>query len=561
MAELTLTPSAVSDDGFWREDSSAFGTTGAFSTGNYNGLGAINGFIRFDDALAELPAGATITSAYLTLKAYTTQTGTVCRLIIRAVDADNPAAPTTYSGAENATRTTASVSWEPPAMSVDTVHNSPDISSIIQEIVDRPGWAAGQHILIYIEDNGSTSSARRQWHSVDTGTAPILTINYSTTAQHTQSAAGVLITGGALSAAIQFTSGVAGSLTLDGLSDAKPNPLKTLYRINCGGQSWGAWEADTPYYVNVGDIYSTTAPQDLSAVPGVLEQVLQVHRWTNTGTDLIYQFDVTGYSTVEVTLYFSEIYTTFTNPGDRVIDIYVDGVLRADNYDPFVAAGNAQNKGTALHYIISPSSSTLEIRAVRVNHAPMISGILVEAPDTQNNAGDTTPAGSLGRGVFTNRSGSVTLSGVLSTAVSFIRSTAGALSPSGWLGTLQSRTQLENGELIPTGLLYRALNALRVLSGSETSSGTLLSYLRALRSAAGTLTSAGVLSRLLSYLRSVSGSVSLVGSVLTVHNTVPSTPQIGDGDLLSSGLLEALIWPAPAMGSVQYVVGPLRGTD
>lgn len=178
MTTIQLTPTAAGDDGFWREDTSAFGTTGAFSTGNYSGLGSINGFVRFADALSELPAGATIAAASLALVAYTSQSGTVCRLRIRAVAADDPAAPTTYAEVEGAPRTTASTTWEPPATTADLGYNSPDFAAVVQEIVDRPGWAAGQHLLIYIEDDGSDSSARRQWHAQDTGFAPVLTVEF-----------------------------------------------------------------------------------------------------------------------------------------------------------------------------------------------------------------------------------------------------------------------------------------------------------------------------------------------------------------------------------------------
>ena len=68
------------------------------------------------------------------------------------------------------TQTTASVNWNnvPPWNSVGTTQTTPDLSSIIQEIVNRPGWVSGNSIVIIIEGsgqrtaesyNGSSSSA------------------------------------------------------------------------------------------------------------------------------------------------------------------------------------------------------------------------------------------------------------------------------------------------------------------------------------------------------------------------------------------------------------------
>lgn len=143
--------------------------------------------IRFLDIT--VPQGYTIVEAYLTLKcAYTRDTHTVkCRISAEKVDdaptfADNAAAFDTRW----ANRSTARVDWDAiPAWTKDESYNSPDIKSVIQEIVDRPGWASGQDIVIFWEDfedrSTHASNVRRTayaWDYGDGANKAILTIEY-----------------------------------------------------------------------------------------------------------------------------------------------------------------------------------------------------------------------------------------------------------------------------------------------------------------------------------------------------------------------------------------------
>jgi len=128
-----------------------------------------------------IPRGATIAGANVTFVANHSKSNTTCKVLIRAIAADDAAAPTTRAEAMGAPRTTASVAWSSiPAWTAETSYTSPDIASVIQELVNRPGWSSGNAIVIYEEDNGSTANAHRQAYSFDgsAAKAPTLHVEY-----------------------------------------------------------------------------------------------------------------------------------------------------------------------------------------------------------------------------------------------------------------------------------------------------------------------------------------------------------------------------------------------
>jgi RHS repeat-associated protein len=99
-----------------------------------------------------VPVGASITSAYLTLTSDTTQS-TIPATTIKGEAADNPS---DYANDNHTTflaraRTTASQSWTPSAWVSGTAYTSPSVSSVVQEIVSRPGWASGNALALFWE--------------------------------------------------------------------------------------------------------------------------------------------------------------------------------------------------------------------------------------------------------------------------------------------------------------------------------------------------------------------------------------------------------------------------
>jgi len=160
MATLNLQIATSGDDGTWAEGNSQFIGTAVF-TGHFGGAqGISNSFYRFPLSIAH---GSTINSAALTFTAFDNYTNSGVNTTIKAIADDNAAAPTTYSDAESASRTTASVTWNAISnWSGSSTYASPDISAVVQEIIDRTGWSSGNYIVLYWEDNGSTSSQYRR---------------------------------------------------------------------------------------------------------------------------------------------------------------------------------------------------------------------------------------------------------------------------------------------------------------------------------------------------------------------------------------------------------------
>jgi hypothetical protein len=105
-----------------------------------------------------LPKGATITTAYVQFQADESQLE-LTNLVVQGQAADNAATFTTASlNVSSRPRTTASVAWAPPAW--NTVgeagpnQRTPELKSVIQEIVDRSGWASGNALGILITGTG-----------------------------------------------------------------------------------------------------------------------------------------------------------------------------------------------------------------------------------------------------------------------------------------------------------------------------------------------------------------------------------------------------------------------
>ncbi len=131
-----------------------------------------------------IPQGAIIQSAYIQFVTDESQSGTVVNVRIRGEASDDAAAiSSSDSDISGRTNTVASVTWSAiPSWTlvpeIGANQKTPDIKTIIQEIVNRGGWASGNDIVIKIENNASTASTRRTAESYDGGStvAPELQI-------------------------------------------------------------------------------------------------------------------------------------------------------------------------------------------------------------------------------------------------------------------------------------------------------------------------------------------------------------------------------------------------
>ena len=138
-----------------------------------------------------IPQGATIENgSKLTFHCFQSFSGVTCnsRISAEAVDdavtfADNVAA----FDARWAARTTARVDWEVPPWVVDNNYDSPEIKTVIQENVDRGGWASGQAMVLFWDDFedrtahiGDRIRYAESWNT-DSSNAPKLVVTYTVT--------------------------------------------------------------------------------------------------------------------------------------------------------------------------------------------------------------------------------------------------------------------------------------------------------------------------------------------------------------------------------------------
>ena len=133
--------------------------------------------IRFTNV--QVPHGATILYSYIQFQAETTNSQ-LTTLTITGQAADNPLTfKNSKRNISSRGRTQNSTSWSPVEWMVineagDNQRTS-DLSSIVQEIIDRPGWSQGNSIVIIFEGSG----VRTAWsfNGLPAG-APLLHIEY-----------------------------------------------------------------------------------------------------------------------------------------------------------------------------------------------------------------------------------------------------------------------------------------------------------------------------------------------------------------------------------------------
>ena len=122
-----------------------------------------------------VPAGATITNAYIQFHASKSDSG-VTNLTFRGEAADNPVTFTTtdYDLTTRA-KTTASAAWSVPAWTSGTNYQTTDLTAVVQEVVDRGGWASGNAIALYVTGSGSRLADA---YDGDAANAPLVHIDY-----------------------------------------------------------------------------------------------------------------------------------------------------------------------------------------------------------------------------------------------------------------------------------------------------------------------------------------------------------------------------------------------
>lgn len=175
---LNLQVGASADDAYEADDNTGFNSTGVLVVSIANTVAAsrYNGGMRFSNVL--IPQGATIISAVLEVYSI----GTVnddSAVDIFCNDVDNAVNFSTDPDVTSRVRTTATVSDNTDSVGTGW-YAFPDISSVVQEVIDRAGWASGNAFVVLV-DGQSTVNKDFRYRSYDgsAANAAKLTIVYT----------------------------------------------------------------------------------------------------------------------------------------------------------------------------------------------------------------------------------------------------------------------------------------------------------------------------------------------------------------------------------------------
>ncbi|MHC4633547.1 MAG: hypothetical protein ACYS9C_20055 [Planctomycetota bacterium] len=137
--------------------------------------------LRFTRVL--VPAGATITKAYVELTQEEIEGSSTVYIIIQGeLTANAPKFESTPGNISTRPRTTAVAKWAVEHWPVDnTKHQTSDLSAVIAEVVNQPGWASGNAmVLIFNQDPDIPSLSHRTCHKAATPDyEPMLHIEYT----------------------------------------------------------------------------------------------------------------------------------------------------------------------------------------------------------------------------------------------------------------------------------------------------------------------------------------------------------------------------------------------
>jgi hypothetical protein len=148
--------------------------------------------IRFQNIT--IPQGATITNAYLEFTASEAKSGTTS-LTFEGQASDN--APTFTTATNDITsrpKSSASVTWSSvPSWSTGVAYQTPNLSAIIEEIVNRSGWASGNSLVIIVTGSGDRDAKTYENSSAQ---AALLHVDYGATGGSTAASGGAGRSGG-----------------------------------------------------------------------------------------------------------------------------------------------------------------------------------------------------------------------------------------------------------------------------------------------------------------------------------------------------------------------------
>lgn len=176
MSLISKSPAVTADDCYITFPAGGFVNNSFCMFGNF-GTNDASSYIRFPNV--DIAQGTTILAAGITLIASSGNSGLGMKVHISAEDSDSSVAPTSHNEFDALVRTTEFVQWNDiPVITDYTVYSTPDLTAVIQEIINRPGWVSGNAIGIILDDDDSSGNTGRYLCTVDYQSAskPVLTI-------------------------------------------------------------------------------------------------------------------------------------------------------------------------------------------------------------------------------------------------------------------------------------------------------------------------------------------------------------------------------------------------
>lgn len=170
MSALTIIgPQVSGDDGSWHNTGAgSFSITAATITiGDADAANnARHGWLRYPNVYTT--PGATLTSFKINVRP-SGLTGTIPPMTVVGVKSLNPAAPTTRAEANALPLTTATVAWTPGVWTTGVRQDSPELKTILQEIVNQPGWVSGNAVIILLKvvEDAFTTADLLAFNAVD----------------------------------------------------------------------------------------------------------------------------------------------------------------------------------------------------------------------------------------------------------------------------------------------------------------------------------------------------------------------------------------------------------
>jgi len=153
---ITVYPVTNTDDCQWNASFFYDGVVPNFALGYDQNGSAGTAYVRFSNI--KIPQGSTINSAILTFFSGLNTGTTALAVKIYGNAVDNSSPPTSVATGNALVKTTAAIDWDvTESWAVNTSHVTPDISTVIKEVVGRSGWKSGNALGIIIPDDSGVN--------------------------------------------------------------------------------------------------------------------------------------------------------------------------------------------------------------------------------------------------------------------------------------------------------------------------------------------------------------------------------------------------------------------